>query len=1146
MGDVGTLDPDAASAPDGDEANDVTIATDSAEPDGVAGPDSVAVDPLALAELMPAFERLIRIGVYYPTGHPCCDLAATSVRSAIQLVVAKAPDLHIEAQRDALYVQGVDLDPESRGVAGFKRLLDEVGIVDLSIDPDITSEDLHTFVTRLLELRQEARSARSFTQLSIEGMPPSVRIRDREFLARRREQEYHADDVGTGPGLETLMAALQGHGLNRRQLALCQRFLEALPQHLENHRVGGGALPQTTWQDVESLLVKAVRQRSFERASNAAQQLAIRKNLGSLVALFEEIGDESANENWREAVDLLLSLNERPRTGVAGTAQGDAMMVADENEPEIEADLRAELGNLPVAVGAPVTLLPGDHLEELSVLMQVLQRELPLSSVARVQRRLREILHPPISDDELMAVAGGVRGILEQPASNHVDVQTSLVIEILRQVAPDAPPRLVCALTGALPEERRSALWPFAVNELLMAGSAVPPDQHQLLVEFVAADITPEELAALAPRIDRLEALRDRRANRTAARRLPSILFPHFGALFEASGKQVLGEWLLESLRQSPPCRTSRAVVPLLQKVRPAHREFLVAALRQSEDDETRSALHAGAGLILAGELPELPRDQRQEDWVIAAVKLAEHARCARSRTDPRADPSRATLVHPAGLAQRPAPARHRAPGGAQGEGLMSRIAIAGTPQRSKLDEMVILLGRGIAQRRLYFADHPRVVGFGNQFVNLLEAFLADRSLGSFFLGVVEGKLVFEGRSLHGPSVMGGPLIKFIDLLHGGGLTFRGSVTAQEVRELISLAAELKDPTEDLGESRRLLLSRGIEGIELAATYTDPLLLDSEEDRRVWEGRDAGDRDLPSPVLIYQALFDVVTDAHANATLGRSSTSTTRALAWRVPACTAPRPASPTSCSSCTTPTTTATPWATRCAWRRSAVYAGRQAGPGQANEACWRWARRRCCTTWARARSPTRSSSSPGKLDAEEFAVMQSAPAAGRGDPAGAPLGDAAGRGRRPGAITCATTAAAIRRAGGLGARAAVTGAAAGVRRVRGARPRSGPTRRPEPAAGLRDHVRTRRAFDAELLPRFVHILGLYPPGNQVRLNDGRFGTVVAPGGDPSLPTVRITHDTAGIYLPASDQEDVDLAAINETDLRIQGQVSEVDSVLI
>lgn len=168
-------DPSTEIAGDAEPTNEIAIET-----------PHDAVDPKALAELMPAFERLIRIGVYYPTGHPCCDLTAESARSAIHRVVGKAPNLQIEIRGNDLFVQGVDLDPESRGVANFRQLLEEVGAVDLAIDPEISAEDLHKFVTRLLELRQEVRSARSFTQLEIDGLPTSVQVRDREFLARRK------------------------------------------------------------------------------------------------------------------------------------------------------------------------------------------------------------------------------------------------------------------------------------------------------------------------------------------------------------------------------------------------------------------------------------------------------------------------------------------------------------------------------------------------------------------------------------------------------------------------------------------------------------------------------------------------------------------------------------------------------------------------------------------------------------------------------------------------------------------------------------------------------------------------------------------------------------------------------------------------
>ena len=596
--------------------------------DDATEPETPAVDPKALAELMPAFERLICIGVYYPTGHPSCDLAARSVQSAIQRVVGKAPSLQIEVHGDDLYVQGVDLDPEERGVSGFRVLLEDVGIVDLSIDPEIDVEDLYRFATRLLELQQEARSARSFTQLDSEGLPTSVRVRDREYLARLRETETAANRFEGGdandPGLETLLGSLGNHGLNRRQLELCQRFLEALPQHVENHRLSSSSLMQTTWQDVEKLLIKAVRQRSFERASSAAQQMAIRKNLGSLFSLFEEIGDDSANQDWSEAVDLLLSLNQRPDDGAAEADQsGSAASPQDEpDDSEAVAAMRADLAvqSGPEPAGA-VALMPADHLEELTVLLQILQQEQPISSVARIQRRLGEILMGPLSDDELLALAGGVRGILSEPPAEHLDTAAAMVLEIARRTAPDVPPRLVCALADNLPSERRPVLWPFAVNELLMADSAVTGSQYEQLAALVA-EVPVAAVGSLTPRVEQLEALRERRLVRDAARRLPRALFLHFAALLDASTKQPLGEWLLHALRLSPPCRLSRTVLPLLDRVRPVHRSFLVEILRQDGDETTNQILSAGAAAILSDELAYIARERRGEEWVVGAVRL--------------------------------------------------------------------------------------------------------------------------------------------------------------------------------------------------------------------------------------------------------------------------------------------------------------------------------------------------------------------------------------------------------------------------------------------------------------------------------------------------------------------------------------------
>ena len=53
---------------------------------------------------------------------------------------------------------------------------------------------------------------------------------------------------------------------------------------------------------------------------------------------------------------------------------------------------------------------------------------------------------------------------------------------------------------------------------------------------------------------------------------------------------------------------------------------------------------------------------------------------------------------------------------------------------------------------------------------------------------------------------------------------------------------------------------------------------------------------------------------------------------------------------------------------------------------------------------------------------------------------------------------------------------------------------------------------FDQHLVRRFSQLMGLYPPGNMVRLDTGHVGVVIrtfAP--DPRRPRVRVIIDAAG-----------------------------------
>ncbi len=611
----------------------MTSAT-STPPIVVEPPAKAVVDPHALADLMVALERLLRIGVYYPAGHPYCDQAATAVQDALTAVSPRSPTVEFEILREALYVQHADLEPEWRGVDSVRDLLQDAGIVALTMDVDIGTEDLHQFIARLLQLRQEARGARQFRQVAVTGLPRSVRARDREYLARKQDQD--AETVGderTGPGLETLLAALERRGLDRHQLELCQRFLVALPDHLEHHRLGNTQLTQTTWCDVEKLLlVRAAQHRSFEKVTASAQHLAIQKNLGELMSFFEELSDDDDVTEWHEALDLLLNLNRRTvatepdeRSATGATGQRPFVGRPASVERLCEAVAEFALAEAPPAA----EILPGDHHEELAILLQVLQAEQEISSLSHIQRRLSRILENHLDQAVASMLAQGLADLLAMPVSESRDGATSLVLDTVRRVDRLAAAEAVAVLGERIEPTRLHHAWPHVINELLLAGGEVTADVHDRLVALASAWPAVDDgadwtaaLAAQALRLEQLGALRQGRLVSAAAARLPATLWSRIVPLVAAIGSRPLATWLLESLRGAPPSRLAGAVLPLLSHLKERDVALLVALATHADGGPVDPELAAWAGNVLRDGLPEVPRDQRRQEWLVDALVL--------------------------------------------------------------------------------------------------------------------------------------------------------------------------------------------------------------------------------------------------------------------------------------------------------------------------------------------------------------------------------------------------------------------------------------------------------------------------------------------------------------------------------------------
>jgi len=185
-----------------------------------------------------------------------------------------------------------------------------------------------------------------------------------------------------------------------------------------------------------------------------------------------------------------------------------------------------------------------------------------------------------------------------------------------------------------------------------------------------------------------------------------------------------------------------------------------------------------------------------------------------------------------------------------------------------KINDIIILLCKGISNRRLYFSNHPKVISYAETFHKELNTFFDMGEKEEFFIGIIEGHFIFNGKRLFGPTIVGRRLILFMQMLKCGGISFQKGLTITDLTSFMDLTDSLKVPLTSLQEARDLFRRQGIQSITIAGHYTDQQGLGTADKQRPWEGQETAGF-LQSPALIYQALFDVVTRAHGDASFNR-------------------------------------------------------------------------------------------------------------------------------------------------------------------------------------------------------------------------------------------------------------------------------------
>lgn len=438
-----------------------------------------------------------------------------------------------------------------------------------------------------------------------------------------------------------------------------------------------------------------------------------------------------------------------------------------------------------------------------------------------------------------------------------------------------------------------------------------------------------------------------------------------------------------------------------------------------------------------------------------------------------------------------------------------------------QLNTLLILLCRLLSTRRLYFSAHPKVLELGSQFLRQLGEFCTEADTDTLFIGIVKDSLVFEGRNLVGPSVVGRPLFKLAATLNCGGFGFHRETSSSELSAFIDLASEIERPLTSIAEARNILSLKGVTGITIAQHYLPPSGPLTADQRSAWQGQDSSEG-IQSPTLIYQALFDVVAQAYQDSSQGKSlDFGTTRSVSEYMLHFTKSNfsdllqqvhyPDHDSYTVGHSVRVAALAVYLANCfGWEPEFILALGTAG---------------LLHDIGKSHVPNAILYKNGRLTDQEFAMMSSHSQRGARilmeHKESTELEIAAAWGHH------------VRHDGGGYPRMADWAVRHPVtallqicdvfEALTASRPYK-PAFSPQTAYGIM--LRDRDCFHPNLLASFISFVGLYPPGNQVVLSDGRKAMVTGPGGQIDKPLVRITHNRDGKPVEEADQYQIDLGA--------------------
>ena len=142
--------------------------------------------PKEFVDMLQSLDRLLSIGSYYQSGHERYQEVAREAFNAVTSAMGPNKALYIECAKEGFWIDDAFLEADAREARRLHEMLEPLNIAEVEITKDVSAEDLHRAMVVIKQHHNNLGSADSYKEVTIHGLPDTVKTTDRSLYVRTR------------------------------------------------------------------------------------------------------------------------------------------------------------------------------------------------------------------------------------------------------------------------------------------------------------------------------------------------------------------------------------------------------------------------------------------------------------------------------------------------------------------------------------------------------------------------------------------------------------------------------------------------------------------------------------------------------------------------------------------------------------------------------------------------------------------------------------------------------------------------------------------------------------------------------------------------------------------------------------------------